>query len=185
MSFFMKSKTLRKLTFPLQIRHLKHSMKDGTLAWYSEIDDTIILGAIPMRKKGPFPVDLADLGVGQIISLNEPYELYVTFTAEEWGKENIVYRNYNVKDHVGAATVGTAKEIISHIKSAKLDNKKTYVHCKAGKGRSASVVLCYLVDKLQLTPSEVLDIVKEKRPQVDLGNKQHRLVSNFYEKNKI
>ena len=57
--------------------------------------------------------------------------------------------------------------------------KTVYVHCKAGKGRSASVVMCYLCQKHNVSPEEAFKMLKEKRPQIDLGAKQWNLVRNF------
>ena len=39
----------------------------------------------------------------------------------------------------------------------------TYVHCNAGKGRSASVVICYLVEALDLDPIAAFRFVEAKR----------------------
>ena len=45
----------------------------------------------------------------------------------------------------------------------------TYVHCKAGRGRSTTVVLCYLVKYKGMTPGEALAMVRSKRPQIHLA----------------
>ncbi len=45
----------------------------------------------------------------------------------------------------------------------------TYVHCKAGRGRSTTVVLCYLVKYKGMTPGEALAMVRGKRPQIHLA----------------
>ncbi len=41
-----------------------------------------------------------------------------------------------------------------------------YVHCKAGKGRSGTVVMCWLVSKLGLSPVEAQKLLSAKRRQV-------------------
>ena len=45
----------------------------------------------------------------------------------------------------------------------------TYVHCKAGRGRSTTLVLCYLVKARRMAPSTALALVRGKRPQVHLA----------------
>lgn len=50
----------------------------------------------------------------------------------------------------------------------------TYVHCKAGRGRSTTLVLCYLVKARRMAPSAALVLVRGKRPQVHLA--QVRLI---------
>ena len=44
-----------------------------------------------------------------------------------------------------------------------------YVHCKAGRGRSTTLVLCYLVSYGGYTPEDALEMVKGKRPQISLA----------------
>ena len=43
------------------------------------------------------------------------------------------------------------------------------MHCKAGRGRSTTVVLCYLVKYKGMTPGEALAMVRGKRPQIHLA----------------
>ncbi len=44
-----------------------------------------------------------------------------------------------------------------------------YVHCKAGRGRSTTLVLCYLVKEFGMTPAAALEMVRAKRHQVRLA----------------
>ena len=48
----------------------------------------------------------------------------------------------------------------------------TYVHCKAGRGRSTTLVLCYLIRQMQMSPEEAYAFVQAKRPQVCLAEGQ-------------
>ncbi|KAI9322418.1 protein-tyrosine phosphatase-like protein [Dichotomocladium elegans] len=41
-----------------------------------------------------------------------------------------------------------------------------YVHCKAGRGRSAAIALCYLLRMYQLSPAQAQEVLLERRPQV-------------------
>lgn len=43
-----------------------------------------------------------------------------------------------------------------------------YVHCKAGRGRSTSLVLCYLIKHRGMAPLAALEFVQARRPQVRL-----------------
>ena len=45
----------------------------------------------------------------------------------------------------------------------------TYVHCKAGRGRSTSLVLCYLVKHHRMAPAAALEQIRSKRQQVRLS----------------
>lgn len=48
------------------------------------------------------------------------------------------------------------------------EGSKTYVHCKAGRGRSTTLVLCYLIKFFNQDPEQAYAFVRQKRPQVCL-----------------
>ncbi|KAL5255130.1 hypothetical protein ACHWQZ_G014535 [Mnemiopsis leidyi] len=180
MSFLMKSEFLRRLTFPIQLRHLKSSMKSkgGDLDWFNSVDDTVILGAIPLRNKSPW---INELNLGGVISLNESHENKKTLSVKEWAELGVTNKKYDIADHVGAANVAQVTEMINFIKEQEQAGKTVYVHCKAGKGRSASVVMCYLCKKHGITPEESFEMLRKKRKQIDLGARQWHLVRSFCE----
>eukprot|EP00267_Zea_mays_P035433 XP_008671229.2 uncharacterized protein LOC103648558 [Zea mays] len=55
----------------------------------------------------------------------------------------------------------------------------TYVHCKAGRGRSTTIVLCYLIKYRNMTPEAALDHVRSIRPRVLLAPSQWHAISSF------
>lgn len=46
------------------------------------------------------------------------------------------------------------------------------MHCKAGRGRSTTLVLCYLVAQMHMSPADAYAFVRAKRPQVCLAEGQ-------------
>lgn len=48
----------------------------------------------------------------------------------------------------------------------------TYVHCKAGRGRSTTLVICYLIRQMRMSPEDAYAFVRTKRPQVGLAEGQ-------------
>ncbi len=46
------------------------------------------------------------------------------------------------------------------------------MHCKAGRGRSTTLVLCYLIRQMRMSPDEAFEFVRTKRPQVCLAEGQ-------------
>ena len=117
--------------------------------------------------------------LGGVISLNEAHEDKKTLSVEEWSELGVTNKKYDIADHVGAANVTQVVEMINFIKEQESVGKTVYVHCKAGKGRSASVVMCYLCQKHGISPEESFDMLREKRKQIDLGARQWNLVRNF------
>ncbi|XP_058784942.1 phosphatidylglycerophosphate phosphatase PTPMT2-like, partial [Vicia villosa] len=57
--------------------------------------------------------------------------------------------------------------------------KTTYVHCKAGRGRSTTIVLCYLVEYKHMTPTAALEYVRSRRPRVLLAPSQGKAVQSY------
>ncbi|UXI19784.1 nuclear envelope phosphatase-regulatory subunit 1-like, partial [Sarcoptes scabiei] len=47
-----------------------------------------------------------------------------------------------------------------------------YVHCKAGRTRSATLVACYLIERYAHTPNEAIEELVRKRPQILLQKRQ-------------
>lgn len=52
----------------------------------------------------------------------------------------------------------------------------TYVHCKAGRGRSTTLVICYLIREMRMDPDQAYSFVRTKRPQVCLAEGQWNAV---------
>ena len=46
------------------------------------------------------------------------------------------------------------------------------MHCKAGRGRSTTLVICYLIRQMRMSPKEAYAFVRTKRPQVCLAEGQ-------------
>ncbi|KXS14475.1 phosphatases II [Gonapodya prolifera JEL478] len=64
---------------------------------------------------------------------------------------------------------------------ASVFGKSVYVHCKAGRSRSAAVVLAHLISRYRLTLEEALAILIRKRPQVSPHIQAMPSVRRFYE----
>jgi atypical dual specificity phosphatase len=58
--------------------------------------------------------------------------------------------------------------------------QKVYVHCKAGRGRSATLVLCYLMVTRRWTPEQAYRHIKTARPQVDGGLERREVVKTVH-----
>ncbi|XP_063933043.1 phosphatidylglycerophosphatase and protein-tyrosine phosphatase 1 isoform X2 [Zophobas morio] len=58
-----------------------------------------------------------------------------------------------------------------------------YVHCKAGRTRSATLVGCYLIQRYSWTPEQALIHMQIKRPHILLHTRQLEALKIFYEQN--
>lgn len=127
--------------------------------WWDEVDDYLILGAIPFSsdiKK------LNDIGVSCIINL----------CAESHGSLNL-YRGYNMHYfHIPTIdftcpSVASIDLGVSIIKKYIEEKKGVYVHCKAGRGRSVTIVYCWLVKFRNYSPEEAMKYLLSKRPHIN------------------
>lgn len=147
-------------------------------SWYNRINDSIVLGAIPM----PFMTKhLKQENIKGVISLNEDYELkYLYNTQETWNSMGIKTLRLPTPDLFATPSHDKIHQAIDFIEEIKRENGSIYVHCKAGKTRSTTVVVCYLISAEGMTPRQAYDYVKKKRPQVWLRQIQFDSINDFY-----
>jgi hypothetical protein len=74
-----------------------------------------------------------------------PYETLLKQEAAEYGK-NVQYRRFPIGDY-GLPTPEQMQAILDHLVQSLAQNRKTYLHCQGGIGRTGTVVGCYLVDR--------------------------------------
>lgn len=60
-----------------------------------------------------------------------------------------------------------------------------YVHCKAGRTRSATLVGCYLMRKNNWTPEQAVRHMRDRRPHVLLHTKQWEALRLFHRANVV
>ncbi|WZZ39869.1 hypothetical protein YC2023_036128 [Brassica napus] len=165
----------RALFYPTLVYNVVRNKVEAEFHWWDRVAQFILLGAVPFQSDVP---RLKELGVCGVITLNEPYETLVPSS---------LYKSYCI-DHLVIATrdycFAPAMEAICQAvdfihRNASL-GKTTYVHCKAGRGRSTTVVICYLVQHKHMTPEAAYDYVKSIRPRVKLATTQWKAVLEYY-----
>lgn len=140
--------------------------------WWSVIDDQILLGAIPLRNKGDL-ASLKKIGVTHVLSKVEDFEYQNgIFTRplqkKDWTESNVYLRRSPTVDgcHIN---VDQLYLDIAWMKCRIDEGKKVYVHCKAGRGRSAATVIMYYMVYHKMTFQQAFNFVKSKRCQVYLS----------------
>ncbi len=141
--------------------------------WWDEVDDCVILGAIPFYSDVR---SLKELGVKCIINLCAESEGPVT-----------LYEKYNI-DYFALPTTDFTCPNIENIEKGvsiiqKYENQKVYVHCKAGRGRSATIVYCWLVCCRKYSLEHAMELLILKRPQVNRKLYKREIVKKYIEKN--
>eukprot|EP00794_Sanderia_malayensis_P011261 gene11261-12441_t len=148
--------------------------------WYDRIDRAVVLGALPFRSTANTLVEKEN--VKGVITLNQEHELkYLSLTAEEWKNLGVTQLWIPTMDFDAAPSIKDIEKSIEFIEDFKARNQSVYVHCKAGRGRSALIVVCYLMKEQNIGIDEAFSFVKSKRSHVLLWTNQRRRVEEFYE----
>jgi len=165
----------RALFYPTLVYNVVRNKVEAEFHWWDRVAQYILLGAVPFQSDVP---RLKELGVCGVITLNEPYETLVPSS---------LYKSYCIdhlviatRDYCFAPSMEAICQAVDFIHRNASLGKTTYVHCKAGRGRSTTVVICYLVQHKHMTPEAAYDYVKSIRPRVKLATTQWKAVLEYY-----
>ncbi|KAK2439337.1 hypothetical protein P8452_34834 [Trifolium repens] len=164
----------RILFYPTLLYNVVRNKIEAEFRWWDQIDEFLLLGAVPFPKDVP---QLKNLGVGGVITLNEPYETLVPSSL--YRAHGIDHLVIPTRDYLFAPSFVDINRAVQFIHYNATCGKTTYVHCKAGRGRSTTIVLCYLVEYKHMTPAAALDYVRSRRPRVLLAPSQWKAVQNY------
>ncbi|XP_042224872.1 phosphatidylglycerophosphatase and protein-tyrosine phosphatase 1-like isoform X1 [Homarus americanus] len=149
--------------------------------WYDHIDNRVILGALPFRSMTKQLVE--EERVRGVISMNEDYELkWLSNMKKEWAEVGVNFLQLSTTDIFEAPCQEKLQKGVKFIQDFDTRNSDghVYVHCKAGRTRSATLVACYLMAKNGSTPEAAVSHIKEFRSHIWLGPKQHEALHVFY-----
>ncbi|KAL2472522.1 putative dual specificity protein phosphatase DSP8 [Abeliophyllum distichum] len=165
----------RTFFYPTLMYNVFRNKIQAEFRWWDWIDEFVLLGAVP------FPSDvlrLRELGVCGAVTLNESYETLVPSSLyEAYGIHHLVLPT---RDYLFAPSLVDICQAVDFIHENASHRRSTYIHCKAGRGRSTTIVICYLVKYRQMMPDAAYDYVKSIRPRVLLASSQWKAVQEFY-----
>lgn len=96
-----------------------------------------------------------------------------TVKTEEWKEVGLEVKHCPMHDYgLGQTNNEGIKEAVKAIDTAINEGKSVLVHCKAGKGRSWIVLMCYLTTCGEMEYIDAKAYVKSQRPQVSPNEKQ-------------
>ena len=134
--------------------------------------------------------------------MNQDFELnYVSLSTEEWHNLGVEFLQLPTKDfvevpsldnlhkgvHMMMRIVDQASRQSQPIPNNNNNNDTTtllpkpsiYVHCKAGRTRSATLVACYLIMAYNLSPESAINFIRDKRPHIYLSSKHEEMIRLF------
>ncbi|KAL7675806.1 hypothetical protein ACOME3_002070 [Neoechinorhynchus agilis] len=169
--------TIRFMFFPSLTYNLILN-KCGMRDWWSVIDETVILGALPIRWFVPSLLE-EHKTIRRVLCLNEAQELKISYNETDWNNHSIDFLQLPTKDLFFSPTVSDIKKGVDFIMESRREGNRVYVHCKSGRVRSATIVAAYLIMAEQMTRDDAVEFLREKRPFVLFHQRQLDVLDEF------
>ena len=158
-------------------------------AWWTKIEPyPIYLGALPLKSEGHLQ-PIIDLGVTRVLSVVEDFEfedgwLNKPVKIADWTARNIQVHHIPAVDFA-PLTNAEIQEGVQYLADMIREGHTVYVHCKAGRGRSATIVIAYLMQYQGISLNEAIAFVKDQRPQINLNPEQRGAIVKYFGGEKI
>lgn len=139
--------------------------------WWDAVTEEVILGALPLRRDVP---KLARLGVSGVINMcreyRGPLREYERFGIEQLWLPTVDFNPPSLAD------IQRGVDFLDRKTAA---GEKVYVHCKAGRARSATIVLCWLVHSRGMSPETAQAHLLKVRPHVNPRLLERSVIRTF------
>lgn len=171
----------KKLKYEASLAYTKYSSNG---VWWSHIAPfKLYLGALPLKNEGHLE-RISELGVTRVLSMVENFEiedgwLNIPVKKEDWEEKGIEVMHIEAVDFLPLKweEIDCGVDYLAEM----LENGETvYVHCKAGRGRSATIVIVYLMKFHHLSFDEAYKFVHEQRPQINLNIQQKEAIFDYF-----
>ena len=146
----------------------------GWCRWWDIVDEHVWLGSVPFARDVP---RLREAGVRAVINLCEEYSGPV----KAYDLAGIQQLHIPLVDYT-SPSLPQVEECVAFIDRYVSQGDIVYVHCKAGRGRSATVVLCWLMASRGLSPEDAQAFLLSKRPQILRHLSRRRVVQEYWQK---
>lgn len=142
-----------------------------TRDWWNEIDPGVLLGARPFQRDVPI---LKQLGVGAIVNTCEEFPGFPE-DYRRWGIEQLYIPTVDFT-HPSRQSID---EAITFIDAERAQGKKVYIHCKAGRGRSATIAICWLMHTRGMSLEQAQQHLLQCRPHVNARLTERPVVQQY------
>ena len=161
--------------------------------WFDEIElkreeyreSQLFLGALPILYGEIDHIkELTSIGVDSILSLVEPFEISPTVdwfypvSQKNWADLRVKQALFETPDFQ-PVSLDLLEKSADYIHSELSRGSRLYVHCKSGKGRSASAVIAFFMKYLNMPFLDAKLYVSAQRPAVHLNRGQTNSLLEF------
>lgn len=127
---------------------------------------------------------LKELGIDAVLSATERFEnrskgcFISAVSPEMWTNSNVEHCQIETEDF-GTIEMEKVKRGVQFIHEQRSNGKNVDVHCKAGRGRSFLILLCYLIQHEKMAPQDALEFVQARRYQAKLEPAKWKTALDF------
>ncbi|XP_032975576.1 phosphatidylglycerophosphatase and protein-tyrosine phosphatase 1 [Rhinolophus ferrumequinum] len=147
--------------------------------WYHRIDRTVLLGALPLRNMTRRLVQ--DENVRGVITMNEEYETrFLCNSSKEWRRVGVEQLRLSTVDMTGIPTLANLRKGVQFAMKYQSLGQSVYVHCKAGRSRSATMVAAYLIQVYNWSPEEAVSALTKIRSHIHIRPGQLEILKEFH-----
>jgi len=153
--------------------------------WWDRVDPAVILGALPFRSSYTEEL-IKQEKIKGVVSMNEDYELALfSHQTEGWAKLGVDFLQLATTDIFCAPNQTKLRHGVKFMNEIAMDSagQSVYVHCKAGRTRSATLVGCYLMEAHKSEgwgPEEAVAHMRSVRPHILLHSKQWEAMREYH-----
>jgi len=154
--------------------------KVSSRRWFDRVDRTVILGALPFRSMTKQLVEKEN--VRGVITMNEKYETkYFCNSAEEWRAVGVEQLRLSTIDLTGVPSLENLHRGVEFALQHREQGTSVYVHCKAGRSRSATLAAAYLIRLHSWTPEEACQKLASVRPHILVRSAQLEMLRKYHQ----
>ncbi|XP_055776777.1 phosphatidylglycerophosphatase and protein-tyrosine phosphatase 1 isoform X2 [Salvelinus fontinalis] len=127
--------------------------KVSSRRWFNRVDQTVILGALPFK----------------------------SMTNEEWKAEGVEQLRLSTVDLTGVPSLENLHRGVEFALSHREKGSSVYVHCKAGRCRSATLAAAYIIRVHCWSPEEACQMLASVRPHVIIRSSQLEMLRRYHQ----